>query len=96
MDVAHLCRVFDNLFSNVLKYADPAHLVTIQTEQRDRQLTIRMSNRIRSGTGQVESSKIGLQTCQKLLQAMGGQFRQERSRDSFLVEVILPVEKTEI
>lgn len=96
VDVAHLCRVFDNLFSNVLKYADPAHLVIIQTEQRDRQLSIRMSNRIRSGTGQVESSKIGLQTCQKLLQAMGGRFRQERSRDSFLVEVILPVEKTEI
>lgn len=95
VDVAHLCRVFDNLFSNVLKYADPAYPVCIQTEQRDRQLYIRMSNRIRSGTGQVESSKIGLQTCQKLLLAMGGQFRQERSRDSFLIEAILPVREAE-
>jgi hypothetical protein len=39
----------------------------------------------------VESNRIGLQTCHKLVEAMGGEFNQSRTKDTFTVEVLLPV-----
>ena len=91
VDLTHLRRVFDNLFSNVRKYADPAHPVTI-TQRTDRdELTITISNRINKNQVRVESNRIGLQTCHKLVAAMGGEFNQSRTRETFMVEVLLPL-----
>ena len=91
VDLTHLRRVFDNLFSNVRKYADPAHPVTI-TQRTDRdELTVTISNRINKKQVRVESNRIGLQTCHKLVAAMGGEFNQSRTRETFTVEVLLPL-----
>ena len=91
VDLTHLRRVFDNLFSNVRKYADPAHPVTI-TQRMDRdELTITICNRINKNQVRVESNRIGLQTCHKLVAAMGGEFNQSRTRETFTVEVLLPL-----
>ena len=35
---------------------------------------MRVSNRIAKGVSRVESTKIGLRTCEKIMQAMGGSF----------------------
>ena len=91
VDLTHLRRVFDNLFSNVRKYADPAHPVTI-TQRTDRdELTVTISNRINQNQTRVESNRIGLQTCHKLVAAMGGEFNQSRTKETFMVEVLLPL-----
>ena len=81
VDLSHFRRVFENLFSNVRKYADPACPVTI-------------TNRIRHSTTRVESNRIGLQTCHKLVHAMGGEFNQSRTKEMFSVEVLLPLHGT--
>ena len=78
VDLGHFRRIFDNLFSNVRKYADPSCPVTI-------------CNRIRQDANRVESNRIGLQTCHKLVAAMGGEFNQSRTKETFTVEVLLPV-----
>ena len=91
VDLSHLRRVFDNLFSNVRKYADPAHPVTI-TQRTDRdELTVTISNHINQNQTRVESNRIGLQTCHKLVAAMGGEFNQSRTKETFMVEVLLPL-----
>ena len=91
VDLTHLRRVFDNLFSNVRKYADPAHPVTI-TQRTDRdELTVTISNHINQNQTRVESNRIGLQTCHKLVAAMGGEFNQSRTKETFMVEVLLPL-----
>ena len=54
-------------------------------------LTVTVTNAILATADRVESNKIGLKTCEKLLTAMGGSFRQFRSDDTFTVEVILPL-----
>ncbi len=91
VDLTHLRRVFDNLFSNVRKYADPSSPVTI-TQRTDREeLTITISNRINQNQTRVESNRIGLQTCHKLVAAMGGEFNQSRTKEMFMVEVLLPL-----
>ena len=91
VDLGHFRRVFDNLFSNVRKYADPAHPVTI-TQRVDRdELTVTICNRIRQDANRVESNRIGLQTCHKLVAAMGGEFNQSRTKETFTVGVLLPL-----
>ena len=91
VDLGHFRRVFDNLFSNVRKYADPAHPVII-TQHIDRdELLVTISNHINSTHPRVESNRIGLQTCHKLVAAMGGEFNQTRTKDTFCVEVLLPL-----
>ena len=91
VDLSHFRRIFDNLFSNVRKYADPAHPVTI-TQRIDRdELIITISNHINRNQARVESNRIGLQTCHKLVHAMGGEFNQSRTKETFMVEVLLPL-----
>ena len=91
VDLSHFRRIFDNLFSNVRKYADPEHPVTI-TQRVDRdELIITISNHITRTQGRVESNRIGLQTCHKLVHAMGGEFNQSRTKETFMVEVLLPL-----
>ena len=91
VDLGHFRRVFDNLFSNVRKYADPDHPVTI-TQRVDRdEPTVTICNHIRQSANRVESNRIGLQTCHKLVAAMGGEFNQSRTKETFTVEVLLPL-----
>ena len=91
VDLGHFRRIFDNLFSNVRKYADPGCPVTITCRCDREELTVTICNRIRQDANRVESNRIGLQTCHKLVAAMGGEFNQSRTKETFTVEVLLPV-----
>ena len=91
VDLGHFRRIFDNLFSNVRKYADPACPVTIACRCDHDELTVTICNRIRQSAARVESNRIGLQTCNKLVAAMGGEFNQSRTKETFTVEVLLPL-----
>lgn len=91
-DPQQLCRVFDNLFSNIRKYADPGKPVVGSAWRAGNRLHIRLENERNAAAGQVESTKIGLQTCAKLMEAMGGSFRREIAGSRFLAELELPVQ----
>lgn len=91
VDLSHFRRIFENLFSNVRKYADPACPVTITSRCDRDELTVTITNRIRHSSTRVESNRIGLQTCHKLVHAMGGEFNQSRTKETFSVEVLLPL-----
>ena len=91
LDLGHIRRVFDNLFSNVSKYADKDQPVAILREVQNGKLHVTISNSIPAHQVRVESNRIGLQTCQKLVESMGGQFRKTQTADTFTAEVILPL-----
>lgn len=91
VDLGHFRRVFDNLFSNIRKYADPAYPITISQHVHQDELIVTISNRINPNQARVESNRIGLQTCHKLVAAMGGEFNQSRTKETFTVEVLLPL-----
>lgn len=95
VDLGHLRRVFDNLFSNLRKYAAPAEPITITVSSLEGILHIAITNAIPAAAPRVESTKIGLKTCEKLLDAMGGGFRQTRTGHTFTAEVILPLIETQ-
>lgn len=69
-DPALLARVMDNLFSNFLKYADPAYPISVEFCLEKEQLRVRFCNRILAVRAAVESSGIGTKTCARMLKAM--------------------------
>lgn len=91
VDLGHLRRVFDNLFSNVRKYADPAQPVLLSQRMERGRLVMEVSNAIPATQQRVESNKIGLQTCQKLIVTMGGSFEKRQTEEVFTVEFSLPL-----
>ena len=89
-DPLYLKRVVDNLVSNAKKYADRAEPIVLLSELRDGALTVCVSNRVAQGSPRVESTKIGLRTCEKIMDAMHGRFETRRENDHFAAEFTLP------
>lgn len=93
VDAQHLRRVFENLFSNIVKYADPSESVTVQLDFKDGNVVLTIVNRIQRSTALKESNRIGLRTCSKLISSMKGRFIQTRDDEYYTVELRLPVRK---
>lgn len=92
VDVTYFKRVLDNLFDNIRKYADPAKPVAVAAIVEDGALHICLSNSVSQGSGRIESNKIGLRTCAKIMTQMGGGFSRYTESGKFTAEVILPIE----
>ena len=90
-DVLSLKRIFDNMFSNIRKYADPARPVVIMFESIDeRYLSVCFSNSIKKDLAEVERNRIGLKTCSKIAEQLGGTFKTSSDGEHFAAELILP------
>ena len=56
-------RLFDNLFSNIMKYASQDYPIIITAEVIENQIKIILKNHVTEDAGKVESTKIGVKTC---------------------------------
>ena len=90
VDPLYLKRVLDNLVSNAKKYADPAEPLMIVSELADGELSVTVSNTVGKTAPRVESTKIGLRTCEKIMQSMHGRFETRRDGEHFAAEFVLP------
>ena len=90
-DAAMLNRVFDNVFSNIEKYADKERTISVSEEIAGTFLKIQIKNYNTKKTQEAESTKIGLKTCQRIMDIIGGEFKYMRSKDSFIIQVIMPI-----
>lgn len=91
VDVAQLNRVFDNLFSNIKKYADPERPIVISAEPGNNKIHILLENEIAQTEEHRESNGIGLKTCEKILSKMGGSFQTSGTKQRFSAVICLPV-----
>ncbi|NGZ75648.1 HAMP domain-containing sensor histidine kinase [Saccharibacillus alkalitolerans] len=89
--VMSMQRVFDNLFSNVLKYADKGHEVRVQCTLHGEQLHIDVENRIDPNTENADSNGIGIKVCEKIVQNHKGNFEAAKTDDMYRVRISLPV-----
>ena len=93
-DPMYLKRVMDNLVSNARKYAERSRPVMMLCEVKDGQLSFCMSNYIAKLTNPVESTRIGLRTCVKIMEYMHGSFITRADDTHFAAEFTLPVKQT--
>lgn len=91
-DPLYLKRVMDNLVSNVMKYGDKAKRVVMLSELQNGQLGLCISNSITRSLDRVESTKIGLRTCKRIMEQMQGSFSTETDGEHFAAELCIPAE----
>ena len=90
-DAAMLKRVIDNLVSNIKKYADREQPVEILTEEKEGWITVTITNAVSRQVAGMESTKIGLRTCAKILDGLGGSFTTEQTDGRFSAAFRLPI-----
>ncbi len=86
-DPSQLMRVFENLVSNILKYADKSHPVSIIIDVGKDKFTLRLKNRIKENRDFAESNGIGLKTCHKIAETLGIEFKTTEGEEYFEVEM---------
>lgn len=89
LEICMIRRVFDNGLSNIKKYADPSEPVMISAQRENGQVIIRMTNAVKQETIGVESTKIGLKSCEKMMAQMDGGFDYEDNGSHFTVLIRL-------
>ena len=88
-DVQELRRIFDNLSSNVRKYADPAQPVTLSVGLENGGLLIHQTNAVLPEKPQSESYQIGLNSIRRIAQHYGGSVAVEENGAAFSITIIL-------
>ena len=89
LDVQQLRRVFDNLASNVCKYADPALPVTLEVSLVEGKLLIRQTNGVLRRSGQAEGYGLGLDSIRRIAASYSGSVTVEEKDGQFRIDILL-------
>ncbi len=93
LDLAYFNRVVDNVFSNISKYADVTRDVTVSVDFDENTLKLGFENYIRTDSSIPESNGIGLKTCSKIMEYMGGRVTVDDDGERFVLRLYLSVEE---
>ena len=91
VDMEMLQRVFDNLYSNLLKYADRSVPIQIACWKDGCTVYFRVVNGICMPHEKKESTSLGLNTCLRILSCHGGTFSYQEEKERFVAEISLPL-----
>ena len=91
IDTMYMNRVIDNVFSNLSKYADPECDIVIRFAWGELSVGVEFENVIRNDDTHTESNHIGIKTCEKIMEKLGGQFTAENADGRFSAAFSLPV-----
>lgn len=82
VDPMYAKRITGNIISNIKKYGERSEPVIISSSRFADRLTVTVSNTIIKQKDRVESNKIGIRTCEKIMQLMGGEFISHSENDT--------------
>ncbi|NBK99709.1 MAG: HAMP domain-containing histidine kinase, partial [Erysipelotrichia bacterium] len=86
-------RIFNNLFSNIQKYADKSEDVIVLCTHKKDQWKFVLANAKNKQVGQVESNRIGLKSVRKIVALHHGECYINDSDDQFRVIITIPMEE---
>ena len=89
LDVGDLRRIFDNIISNVKKYAEPSDPVELTISKKDEGIVIRQSNRIAKDKQPLESYKMGLNSIRRIAQNYAGTVEVRDENGKFEITITL-------
>lgn len=89
LDVQELRRIFDNLASNIQKYADSQQAVTLHISAENGALHIVQENAVRRNALHTESYQMGLNSIRRIAHSYAGQVNVEQSNERFAITVTL-------
>ena len=88
-DVGELRRIFDNLISNVQKYADPARSVQLFVSWEAQGLVICQSNAVSVNPSAAESYQMGIYSIRRIAQNYGGSAEVTKTDTQFEIVIKL-------
>lgn len=94
-DPTNLMRIVDNVFSNITKYADPEHPITMTLNASRSFVVIECKNKIRRNTDGAESNGIGLKTCVRLGSLVAKKFEYEKTDDFFTCRLVFALKRSD-
>ena len=86
-----MLRVFNNVFTNIDKYADESEPVRVRVFHDSEHAVLAISNKIRQVPRKNESAKIGLISINSLMKRQGGDSRTITVREIFTIELKFPI-----
>ena len=91
-DKTMLKRIFNNLFSNILKYGDKKHMVTVSARIQDTEFIASVTNLIKGEDTHIDSSNIGLRNVARMIQMLDGRMDVRQEKEMFEVELRFPLQ----
>lgn len=85
VNVEELGRVFDNLMSNILKYADPKKDINLTFLSDQEIFEIHVSNAIKETDDTQESTRLGERSIKRMMSRMHGQFERMERNDVYYI-----------
>ena len=86
-DATMIKRIFQNLFSNILKYGDKSAPVLIDVSYESEELKIRIKNKIKETDSPVQSTHIGLRSVEKMMSLLNGQILYSEQKQEFAIQL---------
>ncbi len=87
----YIARIFDNLVSNILKYADPHEVIRIQLYVADRKVVYQQRNMINELADHSTSTGFGVKNIRKMMTRMGGELIETQKSGYYETSLIFPV-----
>ena len=90
IDVDEMRRIFDNLASNIRKYADATAPVFLEVKAREGYLCMIQKNKCKVLSTPVESTKIGIESIRKIVAQYGGFIDVSQKDEIFRISLEFP------
>lgn len=91
VNIELLRRAFDNLYANLVKYAEPSQPIRISYHRDGNQVHITITNTVSVLRDHRDSTNIGLNTCRRILKMHDGDFETLESDGLFTVKIRFPI-----
>ena len=95
IDTTYFGRVVGNVFSNLEKYADTSEPINVSYELDGGYFTVSFTNKIKEDDSMPESNHIGVKTCERIMEKLGGSFDTVNADGRYTVNIKLPAKATE-
>ncbi len=82
-----LKRIFNNLFSNILKYGEKSVPVSLSLTIEEGELKIQLKNKVKKVSADIESNHIGLKSVEKMMALLGGRMLCSENAQEFTVRL---------
>ena len=87
----YMSRIVNNLFSNIVKYADPEHEVIMGSVCEAQWFKISLSNHYSPDRQVIEKNGIGVDNISEMMRRMGGVCTAEMTEDYYRITLAFPI-----
>jgi signal transduction histidine kinase len=84
-------RIFNNLFSNILKYGDKKYPVKLTFQTEKQQIKVTLINTVKTEKDEIDSNRIGLKSVEKMVGLHGGTLYVINQAGVYNVQITFPM-----